>query len=117
MSKYIIITPCNEEYSSFRIEEGMNLDNISIYPHNNTNKKKYPNKIVLDDETYKRDDLIKVAKEYGDYYLLQDYYIEDGLVDISYIKSVNGIISFHYETKIQIQGNNVFGYCFSLYLV
>lgn len=102
MSKYIIITPCSSEYPSFRIEEGMNLDNISIYPHNNTDKEEYPKEIVLDDEIYKKDDLIKVAKKYGNFYLLQDYYIEDGLVDISYIKSVNGIISFHYENNGKI---------------
>ena len=35
MSKYIIITPCSEEYPDFHIEKGLNLDEISIYPHNN----------------------------------------------------------------------------------
>ena len=42
MSKYIIITPCSEEYPDFRIEEGLNFDNLSIYPHNNTNLNEYP---------------------------------------------------------------------------
>ena len=73
MSKYIIITPCSEEYPDFHIEEGLNLDGISIYPHNNTNEEEYPDTLVVGDETYKKEDLIKVANQYGDYYLFQDY--------------------------------------------
>ena len=42
MSKYIIITPCSEEYPDFRIEPGLDLDGISIYPHNNTADTEYP---------------------------------------------------------------------------
>ena len=30
MSKYIIITPCSEEYPDFDIKEGLNLSNISL---------------------------------------------------------------------------------------
>ena len=99
MSKYIIITPCSEEYPDFQIEEGLNLDGISIYPHNNTNKEKYPNILVAGDETYKKEDLITVAKEYGEYYLLQDYLREDGHTDVSIIKSNNGKLDFYKENN------------------
>ena len=85
MSKYIIITPCSEEYPDFQIEEGLNLDDISIYPHNNIDDDKYPDILVAGDEKYAKDDLIKVANEYGEFYLLQDYLREDGLKNISAI--------------------------------
>ena len=97
MSKYIIITPCSEEYPDFRIEEGLNFDNLSIYPHNNTNLNEYPSKLILEDETYERDDLIKVARTYGQFYLLQDYLRDDGLTDVSIIKSNNGTIEYYKE--------------------
>lgn len=108
MSKHIIITPCSEEYPEFHIEDGLNLDGISIYPHNNTNEEDYPNTLVVDEETYKKEDLIKVATEYGDYFLLQDYFREDGLTDVSIIKSVNGNLEFYTENngKIWIAGSN-----------
>ena len=47
-------------------------------------------------------DLIKVAKEYGKYYCLQDYQREDGLFDISIIKSNNGIIEYYTENNGKI---------------
>ena len=97
MSKHIIITPCSEEYPEFHIEEGLNLDGISIYPHNNTNQEEYPNTLVVGDETYQKEDLIKVANEYGEYYLLQDYLREDSLTDVSIIKSTNGSLEFYIE--------------------
>lgn len=102
MSKYIIITPCSEEYPDFHIENGLNLDGISIYPHNNTNEEIYPNTLVVDDETYQKDDLIKVANEYGNYYLLQDYLRDDALTDISIIKSSNGNLEFYTENNGKI---------------
>lgn len=102
MSKHIIITPCSEEYPDFHIEEGLNLDGISIYPHNNTNQEEYPNTLVVGDETYQRDDLLKVANEYGEFYLLQDYLREDGLTDISIIKSINGNLEFYAENDGRI---------------
>lgn len=102
MSKYMIITPCSEEYPDFHIEEGLNLDNISIYPHNNTSSEEYPDELVSGDEVYKKDDLIKVANEYGKYYLLQDYEREDGLFDISIIKSNNGNIEYYTENNGKI---------------
>ena len=102
MSKYIIITPCSEEYPDFHIENGLNFDGISIYPHNNTSEKEYPNTLVVDDETYQKADLIKVANEYGDYYLLQDYARADGLTDISIIKSTNGKLDFYTENDGKI---------------
>ena len=94
MSKYIIITPCSEEYPDFHIEEGLNLDGISISPHNNTSEDIYPNTLVVNDETYQKDDLIQVAKEYGNFYLLQD-----NDTDISIIKSSNGNIEFYIENN------------------
>ena len=97
MSKYIIVTPCSEEYPDFHIEEGLNLDEISIYPHNNIDKEEYPKSLVSGDETYQRDDLIKVAKEYGDYYLLQDYVKEDGNTCVSIIKSIDGSLELYRE--------------------
>lgn len=99
MSKYIIITPCSKEYPDFHIEKGLNLDNISIYPHNNTNEEEYPKTLVVGNETYQREDLIKVANEYGEYYLLQDYLREDGLTDVSIIKSINGDIEIYTENN------------------
>ncbi|MBQ5847245.1 MAG: Type 1 glutamine amidotransferase-like domain-containing protein [Selenomonadaceae bacterium] len=102
MSKYIIITPCSEEYPDFHIEEGLNLDGISIYPHNNTNQEKYPNTLVVGDETFKKEDFIKVSNEYGEYYLLQDYLREDSLTDVSIIKSTNGSLEFYTENDGRI---------------
>ena len=110
MSKYIIITPCSEEYPDFHIEEGLNLDEISIYPHNNTDEEEYPNILVVGDETYKKEDLIKVANQYGYYYLLQDYLREDGLTDVSLIKSTNGNLEFYCENNGKIwcvKDNNI----------
>ena len=108
MSKYIIITPCSEEQPDFHIGEGLNLDGISIYPHNNTNEEEYPDTLVVGDETYKKEDLIKVANQYGDYQLLQDYLREDGLTDVSIIKSTNGSIELYTENdgKIWTAKNN-----------
>jgi len=108
MSKYIIITPCSEEYPDFHIENGLDLDGISIYPHNNTNSEEYPDTLVVGDETYKKEDLIKVANQYGEYYLLQDYLREDGLTDVSLIKSTNGSIELYTENdgKIWSAKNN-----------
>ena len=97
MSKYIIITPRNEQENEFIIENGLNLDNLSIYPHNNTSKEEYPNIVNLGKKIYKKEDLIEVAKKYGPYYLLQDNVNIDGLTDISYIKSVDGNIKFYTE--------------------
>ena len=102
MSQYIIITPCSDEYPDFHIEEGLNLDGLSIYPHNNTNQEEYPNTLVVGNETYKKEDLLKVAKEYGKYYLLQDNPREDGLYDVSIIKSTDGIIEYYYENDGKI---------------
>ena len=75
MSKYIIITPCSEEY---------------------------PDTLVVGDETYKKEDLIKVANQYGDYYLLQDNLREEGLIDVSIIKSINGNFEFYTENEGRI---------------
>lgn len=102
MSKYIIITPCSEEYPDFQIEEGLNFDELSIYPHNNTSEEVYPDTLVVEDEAYQKEDLLKVAKEYGAFYLLQDNVREDGLTDVSIIKSTNGNIEFYTENEGKI---------------
>lgn len=102
MSKYIIITPCSDEYPEFHIEEGLDLDGISIYPHNNTSNDEYPNKLVVGDETYQKEDLIKVAEQYGEYYLLQENFRDDGKVDVSIIKSYNGVIEDYTEENGKI---------------
>lgn len=99
MSKYIVITPCSEEYPDFQIEEGLNLDDISIYPHNNTSDKVYPETLVVGDETYQREDLVKVAKDCGEFYLLQDDLRENGLTDVSVIKSSDGILEYYIENE------------------
>lgn len=102
MSKYIIITPCSEEYPDFRIEDGLNLDGISIYPHNNTSSTKYPDKLISGDETYKKADLITVSDKYGPFYLLQDNLRSDGSTDVSFIKSSNGKIELCRENDGKI---------------
>ena len=97
MSKYIIITPCSDEYPDFRIEEGLNLDGLSIFPHNNTSSDIYPELLIVGDETYKRDDLVTVAQKYGSFYLLQDNVRDDGSTDVSVIKSVGGDLELYTE--------------------
>lgn len=97
MSKYIIITPCSEEYPDFHIEKGLNFDDLSIYPHNNTAEEIYPNTLVVGDGTYQKKDLLKVAKEYGNFYLLQD----NG-IDVSIIKSIDGKIEYYIENNGKI---------------
>lgn len=94
MSKYIIITPCSEEYPEFRIEEGLNLAEISIYPHNNFEGDIYPEKVNTGEEIYNREDIIKVAEEYGDFYLLQDNLNEHGIYDVSLIRTCGDNIEF-----------------------
>lgn len=102
MSKFIIITPCSDEYPDFRVEEGLDMDGISIYPHNNTCSELYPDELIAGDEIYKKQDLLIVAKEYGDFYLLQDYLREDGLTDISIIRTVDGNTEFYIENDGKI---------------
>lgn len=97
MSKNIIIIPCSEEYPNFHIEEGLNFDGISIYPHNNTSEVVYPDVLTVGDETYRKDDLLEVARKYGSLYLLQD-----NNNDISIIKSTNGKIEFYTENNGKI---------------
>lgn len=108
MSKNIIITPCSDEYPDFHIEDGLNLDEISIFPHNNTSSEEYPDVLDVCGEVYKKDDNIKVAQEYGEYYLIQDH-TEDGITyDISIIKSTDGVIEYYTENngKIWIANND-----------
>ena len=99
MSKHMIIIPCSEEYPDFQIGEGLNFDDLSIYPHNNTSNDEYPDVLDVGGEIYKKNDLLKVANEYGKYYCLQDYAREDGLFDISIIKSNNGSVEYYTENN------------------
>lgn len=102
MSKHIIITPCSEEYPDFHIEDGLNLDGISIFPHNNTSSEEYPDVLDIGGEVYRKEDNIKVAQEYGEYYLLQDQ-TDDGIIyNISLIKSTNGNLEYYTENNGKI---------------
>ena len=102
MSKYTIITPCSDEYPDFHIEDGLNLDGISIYPHNNTESYEYPDSLDIGGEVYQKNDLIKVAGGYGNYYLLQDY-TDDGITfDVSLIRVKDGNMEFHTENNGKI---------------
>lgn len=87
MSKYIIITPCSEEYPDFDIRPGLNLSNISIYPHNNFDGTVFPEQVDLGGEITQSNDLIKVANEYGNFYCLQDYLDNNGNVHVSLIRT------------------------------
>lgn len=102
MSKKIIITPCSEEYTEFHIEDGLNLDGISIFPHNNTPEEDYPDVLDVGGEIYRKVDNIKVAQEYGDYYLLQDNMNDDMSFDVSIIKSTNGNLEYYTENNGKI---------------
>lgn len=94
MSKYIIVTPCSQEYPKFRIEAGLNLSNISIYPHNNFEGNEYPNKIDLGDEVYTKEHLIRVAEKCGNFYLLQDHMTNENITNVSLIRTHNNEIEF-----------------------
>lgn len=99
MSRYIIVTPCSEEYPEFQIEEGLNLDNISVYPHNNTSEESYPEALAAGGEIYQRRDLVQAAEEYGEFYLLQDNVRENGRTDVSIIKSSDGELAYYIENE------------------
>lgn len=99
MSKYIYNLPW---YPGIKIEKGLNLDNISIHPHNNILEEEYPKTLKIEDETFVKEDLIKVAKEYGNFYLLQDVINKENKFDISLIKVVNGKIEYYIENNGKI---------------
>lgn len=113
MSKKIIITPCSDEYPEFHIGDGLNLDGISIFPHNNTPEEEYPDVLDVGGEIYRKEDNIKVAQEYGEYYLLQDNMNDDMSFDVSIIKSTNGNLEYYTENNGKIwlatsEGINLF---------
>lgn len=88
MSKYIIITPCSEEYPNFDVRPGLNLADISIFPHNNFEGEIFSEKIYMGDETTISSDLNIVAQQYGNFYCLQDY--QDGdITRVSLIRATN----------------------------
>ena len=94
MSKYIIITPCSDEYPDFDIRPGLNLSEISIYPHNNFEGECFPDKIDAGGDVTISNDLLKVAKEYGSFYCLQDHKRNDNLFDVSLIRTCGDDIQF-----------------------
>lgn len=94
MSKYIVITPCSEEYPDFDVREGLNLSNISIFPHNNFDGEEYPEVVYMGDETTIASDLNIVAKEYGNFYCLQDHTHEDGTTSVSLIRTTKDEMVF-----------------------
>ena len=71
MSKYIIITPCSEEYPIEVIKDGMNLSDITIFPHFNISK---INQETIDneDEVICVNDIKEVSTKIGEIYLLTD---------------------------------------------
>lgn len=87
MSKYIIITPCSEEYPEFDVRMGLNLSEISIFPHNNFKGDIFPEIVYMGDETTISSDLNIVAKQYGPFYCLQDYNHEDSTTSVSLIRT------------------------------
>lgn len=92
MSKHIIITTCSEEYPEFDIRPGLNLSNISIYPHNNFEGDVFPDKVDMAGEITTSSDLLKVAKEYGKFYCLQDHTLISGLTNVSLIRTSDSYI-------------------------
>ena len=110
MSKYIIITPSSEEYPDFDIRPGLNLSNISIYPHNNFEGTIFPEQVDLGGEITKSNDLIKVAREYGEFYCLQDYLDNMGKVQVSLIRTCGNDIKFftNNDGKVWVASSNGF---------
>lgn len=92
MSKYIMITPCSDEYPDFCIEEGLNLSDISVYPHINFEGTLVPKTISFHEEVVVMQHLITVAKDYGKFYCLQDHFDE-----------VNTHVSVIYESDNRLE--------------
>lgn len=88
MSKYILITPISDEYPDFMILNGLNRDNLSISPHNNTREMEYPETLYLADSVYKKEDIIKVAALTEPFYLLQDVH-DDNCCHMSFIRATD----------------------------
>ena len=62
----------------------------------------------IGDETYKKCDLLKVASEYGEFYLLQDHFVDVGITNVSLIRTCGNEIEFINEQdgKIFICSSN-----------
>ena len=102
MSKKIIITPCSDEYPDFDIRPGLNLSEISIYPHCNFEGEIFPDEIDAGGEVTISNDLLEVAREYGSFYCLQDYKRNDNLFDVSLIRTCGDDIEFFTENDGKI---------------
>lgn len=83
MSKYSLLFPVSEEYPEMDIRSGMNLSNISIYPHYNSHGK-IPDTYIDRGEQTKKSDLLYASQVYGNFFLLP----ED-----SEIREQNGILT------------------------
>jgi len=99
MSKYIIITPCSEEYPDFDVRPALNLDELSIYPHNNFEGDIFPEYIDMGGEVTRTSDLLKVAQEYGNFYCLQDHELESGNTNVSLIRCCGNDIQIIIENN------------------
>jgi hypothetical protein len=71
MSKYSLLLPASDTYPVMDIRPTMNLSEISIYPHYNSNGN-VPEIFTNDDEETKKSDLLYANKNYGEFYLLPD---------------------------------------------
>ena len=94
MSKYIIMTPCSEEFDKFDIRDGLDLCGISIFPHCNFKGVNFLDSYEWDGRVTKKKDLEFVANNYGEFYLLQDYCDDNDLVNASFIRVVDLNINF-----------------------
>lgn len=72
MSEFIIIPECGDDYPQNQVLKGLNLCGISVYPGFNFLGANIPNYVESHDGGVKTENLIKLSKEVGEYYLLQD---------------------------------------------
>ncbi len=95
MSKYSMLLPVNEKYPNMEIKKGMNLSEISIYPHYNSNGE-VPEVLTVDTEQTKKSDLLYASNNYGSVYLLSDN---------TEIREENGNLNFIGTNIIYLSGN------------
>lgn len=95
MSEYSMLLPVNEKYPNMEIKEGMNLSDISIYPHYNSNGE-VPEILTVDTEQTKKSDLLYASNNYGSMYLLSDN---------TEIREENGTLTFIGANIIYLNGN------------
>jgi peptidase E len=96
MSRYSLLLPVNEIYSKMDVRKAMNLSDISIYPHYNSNGE-VPEVFDDGEEKTKKSDLLYANKEYGPFYLLSDN---------SEIREENGQLTFIGKNIIYVSNGN-----------